>query len=243
MLEKVEGIVISETSYGESSKIINVLTEKYGIIGIMAKGAKKIKSPFHTLTSKLTYACFHIKYRQNKLSTLIAVDKIDTYKNILKDITLISYGMFLLDLSSQVMRHEENSEVFKILSSALDKLNNGYDPLVLANIVELKYLNILGVMPNFDCCAGCGTKSDIVTLSNVKGGYVCSKCCTGEYLVSKDTLKFIRGFYYIDIASISKIDIDNKIKEEINVFLDEYYDTYTGVYLKSKNFLKNISKL
>ena len=26
MLEKIEGIVVSETSYGESSKIINILT-------------------------------------------------------------------------------------------------------------------------------------------------------------------------------------------------------------------------
>ena len=90
MLEKIEGIVVSETSYGESSKIINILTLDYGIVGIMAKGAKKVKSEFRTLTSKLTYAYFHVYYKKNKLSTLVAIDKIDTFKNITKDITLIS---------------------------------------------------------------------------------------------------------------------------------------------------------
>ena len=47
----------------------------------------------------------------------------------------------------------------------------------------------------------------------------------------------ITGF---DINKISKIDISNKCKYEINKFLDEYYDRYTGLYLKSKSFIKMI---
>ena len=37
-IEKVEGIVIGETNYSESSKILNILTKEYGIIGVMSKG-------------------------------------------------------------------------------------------------------------------------------------------------------------------------------------------------------------
>ena len=43
MIEKIEGIIISEQAYGETSKIINVLTPDKGIIGMMAKGARKLK--------------------------------------------------------------------------------------------------------------------------------------------------------------------------------------------------------
>ena len=43
MIEKVEGIVINEKAYGETSKIINVITKEYGIIGIIAKGARTLK--------------------------------------------------------------------------------------------------------------------------------------------------------------------------------------------------------
>ena len=50
-------------------------------------------------------------------------------------------------------------------------------------------------------------------------------------------------FYYVDINKISKLEISNKIKMEINDFLDEYYDKYTGLYLKTKSFLKNLNKL
>ena len=44
MLKEVEGIVVSEIDYKESSKIINVLTPDYGIIGLMARGTKQVKS-------------------------------------------------------------------------------------------------------------------------------------------------------------------------------------------------------
>ena len=39
---------------------------------------------------------------------------------------------------------------------------------------------------------------------------------------------------------ISKLKISDKVKNEINMFLNTYYDRYTGLYLKSKNFLKKL---
>ena len=243
MLEKIEGIVLSEQAYGETSKIIQVLTNDYGIIGVMAKGAKKIKSSLRNVTGKLSYGYFHLNYKKDKLSNLVSVDIIDSFKNIRKDIKLISYATFLLDLSGQVMKHNSNTSVFSILTSALKKINNNYDPLVIMNIVELKYLNLLGVMPILDCCSECGETANIVTLSNIKGGYVCNKCHTTEKIVSQKTLKLIRGLYYVDISKITKLELEEDIKTELNNFLDDYYETYTGLYLKSKQFLKELNKV
>ena len=47
-IKKLEGIVLSETNYSESSKILNVLTKENGIIGVMSKGCRKIKSPLRS---------------------------------------------------------------------------------------------------------------------------------------------------------------------------------------------------
>ena len=184
-----------------------------------------------------------MNYKKDKLSTLVSVDIINSYKNIRKNISLISYASFLLELSEQVERHSNNSDTFSILISTLKKIDEGYDPLVLMNIVELKYLSLLGVMPNLDSCASCGSANDIVTLSNIKGGYICKNCHTTEKIISNKALKLIRTFNYIDIDKISNIDISIDIKNEINNFLDDYYDTYTGLYLKSKQFLKELSKV
>jgi len=114
--------------------------------------------------------------------------------------------------------------------------------LIITNILELKYLEYLGVMPNIDGCSICGSKN-VVTLSSDKGGYLCSKCHTNEIIVSDKTIKLVRMYYYVDIDKIEKLDLKKEIIYEVNNFIDEYYDRYTGFYLKNKSFLKNIKSI
>ena len=242
MIEKVEGIVLNEKAYGETSKIINIITKEYGIIGVIAKGSRTLKSEFRTTTTKLSYGYFNVVYKEGKLSTLMNVDIINPFKNILKDIEKISYASFILELTEQVIK-QTNKNIFDTMISSLEKINEGYDPLVILNIVELKYLDCLGVMPILDRCSVCGNTSNIVTLSSDKGGYVCKNCRTNERIISEKAIKLIRMFYYVDISKITKLEIGNTTKNEINEFLDMYYDTYTGLYLKSKSLLKNIEKV
>lgn len=242
MIEKVEGIVINEKAYGETSKIINVITKEYGIIGIIAKGARTLKSEFRVSTAKLSYAYFNIIYKEGKLSTLVSADIINPFKSIIKDINKISYAVYILELSEQVVK-QTNQNIFDLMLSALIKINEGYDPLIIMNIIELKYLDYLGVMPVLDRCSVCGSTNNIVTLSSDKGGYVCKNCYSTEKIISEKAIKLIRLFYYVDISKISKLEIGDVSKKEINDFLDMYYDRYTGLYLRSKTFLKNLEKV
>ena len=50
-------------------------------------------------------------------------------------------------------------------------------------------------------------------------------------------------FYYVDLAKITKLSISQATKNEINMFLNDYYDRYTGLYLKSKKFIRDLQKL
>ena len=143
MIEKVEGIILNVKSYGETSKIVNVLTKEHGIIGVMAKGAKNMKSDLRSVTDKLTYGFFHIYYKENKLSSLTSVDVINPYRNLKTDITRISYASFLLELTEQVYKQNSNDRIFDLLIEGLTKINEGYDPMIITNILELKYLYFL----------------------------------------------------------------------------------------------------
>ena len=243
MIQKVEGIIISETPYGDSSKIINVITKEYGVIGIMCKGVKSLKSPLRTKTLKFTYGIFHISYKPNKLSILIDVDISNNLRNIKEDIELISYLTYITDLTYQVTKQNNNPEIFEIYKNIILKLNEKQDPLILTNILELKYLDYLGVGLNLDSCIKCGSKKNIITLDPDEGGYLCRDCYTNQKILSPKAIKLIRMYYLIEIPSISKIDIKKDVANEINYFLDKYYERYTGLYLQSKDFLKRINKL
>lgn len=241
MITEITGFVISEIDYGETSKIINILTKEYGVIGVIAKGSRAIKSPLRSVTTKLTYAKFFIKYNEDKLSILTNVDIIDSLKNVKTDIEKISFVSYLLELASQVDKHSNMyEEIYNLLEASILKIEENFDPLVITNILELKYLDYLGVMPVLDSCSVCGTTTSIATLSASLGGYVCNNCLKNEKIVSEKTIKLIRMFYYVDISKIDKLDIRESVKLEINDFLDEYYDRYTGLYLKTKQFIKDI---
>lgn len=237
MDKEITGIIISEVAYKETSKILNVLTYEYGVVGFMARGCRSLKSPFRSSACKLILAKFNVVFRKDKLSTVKAIDVIDYFKMIRNDITLISYASFMLDLASQVIKQNNNSDIYYILIDSLNKINNGFDPMVILNIMELKYLDYLGVMPVLDCCAICGSKEGIITFNSDKGGYICKNCRTFESIKSTKAIKLLRMFYYVDIGKIEKLDISSSVKLEINSFLNQYYDKYTGLYLKSKSFL------
>ena len=239
-IEKVKGIVISDTNYSESSKILNVLTLEYGKIGIISKGCRNLKSKLRSVSMKFIYGYFNIYYKEDGLSTLISVDVIDWFNDIKTDLFKIGYASYLLDLTNQVLKEANDKNIFNILEASLLKINAGFDGLVITNIVELKYLSYLGVMPKLDCCSICGSNEDIVTISGDAGGYVCHNCYSNEYIVDIKTIKLLRMFYYVDINKIKELNIVDRNKKEINKFLERYYDRYTGFYLKTKDFLKQI---
>lgn len=237
---KTKGIIVSDTNYSESSKILNVLTKEYGLIGVISKGCRNIKSKLRSVSTKFTYGYFHISYKENGLSTLIEVDTLNEFKNIKTNLTKIGYCSYLIDFAKQVAKEETDEEVFNILEGALLKIESGFDPAIITNIVELKYLSFLGVAPNLNKCSMCGSTKEIVTINSDAGGYVCKNCYTNEYITDEKTVKLLRIFEFVDILKIKELNILDRNKKEINTFLENYYQKYTGLYLKSKDFLSQI---
>lgn len=243
MQKKIEGIIVSTVDYKESSKIINIFTKEDGIVGVIAKGSKNLKNSLRATTTILSYGIFYLNYRENSVSTLIEVDIIDYFKEIRKDIYKTNYSLYLLELATQVYKQERNKNIYEILIIGLKKINEGFDAGVVTNIIELKLLENLGIKPNLNHCVNCKNKFDIVTISSYKGGYLCKNCVGEEMIYNVKTLKLIAMFYYLNLEKVKKIDISDNIKKELNLFINDYYERYSGLYLKSKDFLEVLTKI
>ena len=77
MKETVEGIILNETNYGETSKILNILTKEHGYISVIAKGSRTMKSKLRGVSMKFIYANFVITYKESGISNLISPEKAD----------------------------------------------------------------------------------------------------------------------------------------------------------------------
>lgn len=235
-MDEIEGIIVKEIQHGETSKIISILTKDRGIIGVMGKGAKNIKSEFRATTSKLIHGIFYMNYRENKLSILKSIDIKNNFKNIQKDINKLTYSLYILNLCEQVSKQTNDDDIFSLCIESLKQINKGLNEKTITCILELKLTESLGVLPVLDECIKCNSK-EIVTFSIEKGGYICKTCYRGEQIYHEKSLKLLRMFYYVDIAKIEKLDIEDKYINEIEFILKHYYEKYTGLYLKSKKII------
>ena len=148
MDEGVEGIILYVTPFRESSEILQVLTKEYGLIGLLCRGSKKIKSKFLNKTRIYNYAKFFINYKNEGLSLVKEIDVIDYFTYFHQDITLITYLSYLGNLTYQVVKQDNDPEILNLLLIILKKISAGLDPLVLTNILEIKYLKYLGINLN-----------------------------------------------------------------------------------------------
>ena len=148
----------------------------------------------------------------------------------------------MLELITQIYKHDQNEEVYTLIIEGLKKINDGYDSQIITNIIELKLLKHLGIKPEVEHCVNCGKTTNILTISSYKGGFLCKNCVGNEPIYQIKTVKLIRMFYYIDLSKITKIDISEISKKEISNFIEDYYERYSGLYLKSKYFLEEFTK-
>ena len=242
MLKKIRGIVVSEVPYKDSSKVLNILCEE-GVIGVVSKGCKRINSPLRVISNKLTLGEYVIYYNESKLSTLKEGSVIDNFNNIKNNLNKISHATYITDLVNQVMKQNADPTVFSLYVSALKKIDEGINETVVMNILEIKLLDYLGVGINLNGCAKCGSTREIVTIDPDVGGYICKNCYTNEIIYDERVRKMLRMYYLVEIDSIKELKIKDYVIDSINKFLSVYYDRYTGLYIRSKEFLDRNIKI
>ena len=64
MIEEMNGIILHEIDYGETSKILTILTKEKGIVSVISKGCKNLKSSLRSVSEKMTYGVFQIYYKE-----------------------------------------------------------------------------------------------------------------------------------------------------------------------------------
>ena len=238
MQVKTKGIVLTETPYSETSKILNILTEDYGLIGVISKGCKVLKSKLRGVSNKMNYCEYTINYKENGLSTLIEGSNLNSFKNIYVDMKKATYTFYLMDLVTQVLKENNNKRIFNLLVDSLTKINDGLSPELITNIIEIKLLDYLGVSIELDNCVNCGNSEELLTIDLKGGGVICKHCYTDGYVMNDKSLRLMQLLKKIDINKLEKLEItDEEIFHEIDKFINEYYNSYTGIYLNKNKFI------
>ncbi|WP_088102508.1 DNA repair protein RecO [Halalkalibacter urbisdiaboli] len=246
MLQRVEGIVIRTTDYGESNKIVTIYSKELGKVGVMARGSKKPKSRLTAISQLFIYGTF-LYQKSTGLGTLNQGEIIDSFREVRNDLFRASYATYVVELTDKLTEERQrHPKIFEWLKNTLHYLNEGMDPDVLLRIFEMKMMSVAGISPQLDACISCGTTDLPVAFSIRHAGFLCNHCVHRDeraLKISAHTARLLRLFYYIDLERLGQISLKQETKLELKSVISSYYDEYSGVTLKSKRFLEQLERM
>ncbi|MBO2943250.1 DNA repair protein RecO [Paenibacillus sp. F411] len=248
MLHRAEGIVIRSMDYGEGNKIITLCTEVAGKVGVLVRGAKKVKSRHAALTQLFTYGEYVYFRNGTGLATLNAGELIESHHKLRADLIKAAYSSYACELLDRVLQDDETGAFwFHQLKACLSALEEDKDPQVILNLYEMKILQAAGYGPELSVCISCGNerKDEDLLLSPTLGGVICRYC---KHLdppampIAPRTLRVLRLFAQLDLRRLGSIDIKEETKAELKEAMRAFMDIQLGLKLKSRGFLDQMDK-
>lgn len=179
------GLVLHARAYGESDRIVTLLTEHFGKLSGIAKGARNSRRRFAGTLEPFVQV--RVVFRQRSETSLAFLERcefLNVFKRFTEDLAIYGAGSYVLELTDRmVLGREAGREVFRLVLRVFELLDRGApaDPLLRA--FELHLLTLTGYAPAFDHCRGCDTPTSAarVYLATERGGILCDRCCrTGE---------------------------------------------------------------
>lgn len=170
-----QGIVLRSYPFGESHKVVVLVSASRGKLRTVAKGVRKTKSRFGGRLEPFTHVEL-VLYEGRDLDTITQVEVIDGYPLLRLDLDAVAAASTMAEVIDLAAHEEEPSAgLFLAFRRGLASLEAGErGPDVLTGFL-LGVLDALGFSPALAECASCGRPPG-GKFSFAAGGAVCSIC-------------------------------------------------------------------
>lgn len=119
---RTQAIVLRRTNYGESDRILNLLTPE-GKIAVLARGVRKEKSKLAGGIELLSVAEVVVHQGRSELGTLTSARMQRFYKNILASLATLELASEILKKAERAAEQIDNSDYFYLVDQALAGLD------------------------------------------------------------------------------------------------------------------------
>lgn len=239
-----KGIVLFNRNYREDDKLVKIFTETAGKRMFFVKHISRSK--LAPVVQPLTVADFIMKVNDSGLSYIDDYREVERFKRINQDIFVLSYASYVLALAdSAVADGTDDPQLFAFLLKTLELMEQGLDYEILTNIFELQVLDRFGVRLNFHECSVCHRVGQPFDFSYKYSGLLCPEHYSMDDRRSHldpNVPYLLDRFQSVSFEELQTISIGDDMKHKLRHFLDDLYETYVGLHLKSKKFIDDLSK-
>ncbi|MBI1795487.1 MAG: DNA repair protein RecO [Candidatus Eisenbacteria bacterium] len=249
---RCEGIVLKTHALGDTSLIVVTYTREYGLLKLVAKGARRTPSRFGFALEPLSRSRYVVYHKPDRDLHLVSqAEVIDPVGSRLADLARLAHAQAALELIDRLVWGEEpHAELYDLLAAALGGVTRA--PLVSLPAVtlafQLQVASLLGYRPRLDACANCGEAiSSRRLFSPARGGLLCDRCAAmepGTVTLSADglaglTLLLSRPVAEaVDWDALGEVRRSGEILRVVEAFLKHHFQRFQG--LKSLEMLRSL---
>ena len=241
VLGESKGLILFARDYKEKDKLVKIFTESFGKQMFFIKGAHRKNNPLTPALLPFTQGVYIGDFRTEGLSFINGSKEIKPFFAIQQDIFLNAYATYILNLvDTAVDDRVYDPHLFSFTLQALTLIDEGKDPEIITNIFELQILPRCGVSIDWHGCRVCGETKGKFDYSSKYSGLLCEAHWDMDprrYHGDPRAIHFIRLFSAVSYEKLNSIDLAQETKVQIRKVIDELYNEYVGIHLKSKKFI------
>jgi len=246
-LYRTEGVVIRHNDVGEADRILTLYTPNRGKVHVVARGVRRPGSRLGGHVELLTHSTFLIARGRN-LDIVSQAQTLRAFPALRGDLTRIGWACHLAELLGRMTTEEsENYPAFQLLLEALDHLERGVSPELIARAYELHLLGVLGYRPQLFRCVSCQRELEAQeqAFSATMGGVLCPRCRGQDPRarpLSLEALKVLRYLQRNSLDEAGHLRLGNGCRKEVENLLYEYICTILEHDLNAVEFLETLRR-
>ena len=246
MYFKIQGIVIKESTFGENSKHLSVLTAHRGVVFVTAKGAKKLSSSNFAASQLFAFSEMTLYGNNGPYFTLTDVKLIENFYSLRNDPVVFSLACYFAELAAiSATVSEEDNELLRLLLNSLWFLQDNFDRHAFIKAVfELRMMFSSGYLPDF-YCTQCGIEVQSGSLNIETGEFTCDNCYNNDD--NKQMNEVIAAMKYIASCDLKRLfsfavsdDAQNKLSALAERYLCYRVDGCYGKLAYYKNMVADL---
>ena len=247
------GLVLKETRYKESDRILTILTPELGVISASAQSSLRLKNKLFSACGLFCYSEFVLLPGRN-MYTIREAEVRNVFHGISSTIEGMSLAMYMAEMAmtlsptgqeAQRELREEAAKELRLLLNCLYMISEGKTDLhVVKAVFELRTMSECGFLPQLVCCKIC-EKYDgpAFYLDPQEGILLCEDCAkkAGKTCnLDMGALYALRHICLVEDKKIFAFKISVGSLAKLSAVAERYALTHLDKPLKSYDFLKSV---
>ena len=245
-----KGLVLRSIKYGESDKLITILTEE-GKMFFKARGIRSLTSKNAAGCAAFVYSEFELEKREDKCYLRRATPLYSTIRQG-ADLSSLALASYFAELAEDTARDAETGKaVLKILMNALYLISKeDRSPDLIKSVFEMRLLAANGLMPSIEGCSVCAATSEekpSFFFRLLEGDLICPECLasmdTETVRVGREVLSLCRRSIEMPEEKAYALKVPENILKDFARFTERFLISQLERKYQTLDFYHQVKKI